>query len=169
MSHNCRCAEEIDLRNENLNYLLTKEKLLKKTYHQLLTENLQKDIIIQSLKKKITLKKYNKFVGEISENCAKNLEEIGDSKTEDAAFVRTIINDLYSQEQLKKKTVSGRSKDATKTAISPETKSLLEKLVNVRLDKVKEEEEREIRSKNCLSRLIRNTINTAERKKQQPE
>lgn len=76
---------------------------------------------------------------------------------------------MYSQEQLKKKTLSGRSKDATKTAISPETKSLLEKLVNVRLDKVKEEEEREIRSKNCLSRLIRNTINTAERKKQQPE
>lgn len=168
MSHNCRCAEEIDLRKENLSYLLTKEKLLKKKYHQLLTENLQKDIIIQSLKKK-TLKKYDKFVGEISENCAKDLEEIGDSKTEDAAFVRTIINDLYSQEQLKKKTVSGRSKDATKTAFSPEKKSLLEKLVNVRLDKVEEKEEREIRSKNCLSRLIRNTIDIADRKKQQPE
>lgn len=92
MSKRCRCDEEIDLRNENLKYLLTKEKLLKKTYHKLLSENLQKDIIIQNLKKQIALKRYSPFIGEISATCVKVLEGIDDSKGQDATFVRAIVN-----------------------------------------------------------------------------
>lgn len=166
MSQRCRCDEELDLRNENLNYLLTKEKLLKKTYHKLLIENLQKDIIIKNLKEQIALKKYHTFIGELSEDCVNVLEKIGESKADDTTFVRTIINDFYSYEELTKKTLSGRSKDSTKTAISPEKKSLLEKLVNVRLEKV-EDEERQIRAKNCLTKLIKNIIDSANNSKNQ--
>lgn len=165
MSKRCRCDEEIYLQNEHLKYILTKEKLLKKKYHQLLTENLQKDIIIRDLKEQIALKEYKCFIGEISVDCVNVLQKISESKGEDATFVRAIINDFYSQEDLKKKTVSGRSKDSEKTAISPEKKKLLEKLVNIRLEKVKEEEERKTRSKHCLSRCIRNAIDSADRKK----
>lgn len=165
MSQDCcrSCVEELDLKNDNLKYLLTKEKLLKKKYHQLLVENLQKDIIIRDLKKKIASRKYDCFSGEISTDCVNDLEKIGDSKGEDATFVKTIINDFYTQEELKKKTVSYRTKNPEKTAISPEKKKSLEKLFAVRLNCVQEKEEHATRT-NHLSKLIRNVIDSAGRK-----
>lgn len=162
MSNDCRCEGEIELLNHNLKYLSTKEKLLKKKYQQLLIENLQKDIIIRDLKKKIESKKYNGFIGEISTDCVDSLNRIGDSVGEDSTFVRTIMNDLYDQKELKKKTVDRPSKD--KTPISPERKKLLVKLFEVRLKSVKEEKERTTRE-NSVTKLIRNVLDVANRKK----
>lgn len=159
MSTDC-CQGEIELLNTNLQYLLTKEKLLKKKYQQLLIENLQKDVIIKELEEKVALDKYSDISDILSSGCVSKLKQIGNSKREDSTFVRYIINDLYDQESLKKKTVSGRSKGSEKTPISPQNKKVLKDLFEKRLQSVDEEEEREMR-KSCLNKLIRNAIDAA--------
>lgn len=161
MSQDCRCKEETYLLTENLKYLSTKEQLLKKKYQQLLIENLQKDIIIRELKKKIELKECSGFIGELSTQCASELKKIGNTKRDDSAFVGSILNDFYDKETLKKKTLSGRSKDSSKTPFSPEKIQVLEKLFEKRLKTVEEEKKERETRRNCLSKLIRNAIDSA--------
>lgn len=102
MSSLC-CQGEVDLLSENLKYLVTKEKQLKKKYQQLLIENLQKDVIIRELKSKIDSRKFFSFIGKLSLNCLNDLQRIGNSQKEDSTFIRCAINDLYQKNQLKKK------------------------------------------------------------------
>lgn len=159
MSRGC-CQGEIDLLNQNLQYLLEKQKQLKNKYHELLVENIKKDIIINDLKEKIESEKINHYSGVLSSNCVQKLKIIDKSKKKDSTFIKCIINELYSKEELKKKTVHGKSKDSKKTPISPEKKKLLKKLLEERLQDVDDEEERELR-RSCLNKLIRNAIDAA--------
>lgn len=61
----CCCSDEIDLLNENLEKDTSETKALKQEYNKLLIENLQKDVIIRNLKKKVREIKYASFKGTI--------------------------------------------------------------------------------------------------------
>lgn len=93
-----------------------------------------------------------------------NLETIGNSVSEDSSFVCCIINDLYDISKLKNLTLSGRSKTGDKVEIDQEKKDILEAIFAQRLAYVRRQEVNECR-RNNLNKLIRNAIDSANKKK----
>lgn len=154
----CSCSDEINSLKEALEEQNSECKALKQQYNQLLIKNLQKDVIIRNLKERIVQYKYKDFKGILTDNCLDELESFGDSQREDSPFIRCALKDLYREniDGLKHKTISGRSKDETKTQISPDKMSTLSRLFDERMSYMPEESN-DIRKKS-LHTLIRNAI-----------
>lgn len=76
----CRCQEKVNLLTEHIEKLNNETKQLKAEYNQLLIENLQKDVIIRNLKKKLERNKYGDFKGVFSKLCLDKLQSIGNSQ-----------------------------------------------------------------------------------------
>lgn len=162
MSEHC-CQDEIELLSENLKQLNSNEKTLKKKYHQLLIGNLQKDIIIQNLKRKLESQKFSTFFEEITANCLNELRKVGNTRKEDSKFIRLALIDLYGKKELKTKTLSGRSKSGNKTdQIAPEKINILKRLFEERLSYIDGVDD--LRKKS-LEKLIRNGIDNANKHK----
>lgn len=159
MAENC-CSGEINSLKKNLEEENIKSKELKQQYHQLLIENLQKDVTIRNLKKKFESFKYGNFKGILSDSCLDELKLFGDSQREDSSFIRCAIKDLYREniDSLKQKTLSGRSKDDRKTKISPEKMSTLDRLFEQRISYMTKPEEIDDIRKKSLNKLIRRAI-----------
>lgn len=153
------CSDEIDSLKDILEKENSESKALKRQYSQLLIQNLQKDVIIRKLKKKIEENKYGSFKGILSDTCLNELKSFGNSQREDSSFIRCALKDLYSQniDSLKQKTLGGRSKTDTKTKISPVKMSTLNRLFQQRISYMQPEELDDFRKKS-LHTLIRNAI-----------
>lgn len=164
MSEESCCKEEIDDLKEKIENLVLKSDKLKNEYKKILIDNLEKDIKIRNLKKELEVKKFSKFREKLSESCLSNLEIIGTTISEDSTFVCCVINDLYDLTTLKNLTLSGRSKGGEKVEISPERREILESIFSQRLAYVPREEVNEFR-RNNLNKLIRNAIDSANKKK----
>lgn len=162
------CQQEIDLLKQNLEQLTLESKKLKESYQNLLVENLQKDINIRRLKKELSSSKYSGFKDIFSDSCLDSLRSIGDSQREDCTFIGLALRDLYREniDDLKLKTLSGRSKDSEKikTEISPKKIETLERLFCERISNLPSAEVDDIRKKN-LRKHIRNAIDSVNRKK----
>lgn len=175
MSQEC-CQQEISFLKERLEKLDSDTKQLKREYQNSLVENLQKDCIIRKLKQKLKDKQsleptvkpceYVKFKGILSDTCLENLKLIGNLQRDDSRFISTALNDLYREnvDVLKKKTLGGRSKDKDKTVLTPEKVNTLEKLFAERMAFISTAEVDNSR-KNSVHKLIRNSIDNANRRK----
>lgn len=160
---NC-CGQEIDDLKDEINSLVLESDELKQKYKKLLILNLEKDIQIRNLRKELEVNKFTKFKWKLSESCLSNLETIGNSVSEDSSFVCCIMNDLYDISKLKNLTLSGRSKTGDKVEIDQEKKDILEAIFAQRLAYVRRQEVNECR-RNNLNKLIRNAIDSANKKK----
>lgn len=160
------CKNEIELLKENFEKKKCEARELKETYQNLLVENLQKDVIIRQLKEKLCSKKFTSFKGILTDSCLDKLKSIGHSQQEDSKFVDEALNDLYQNNvtALKKKTLTGRSKNGEKSLVSPEKINILSRLFDERISYIPSGEVNDLRAKN-LSKLIRNSIDKAKRKK----
>lgn len=163
MAEHC-CEKITDLRKE-LNSLTEVVKKRKKEYQTLLVENLQKDLIIRQIRTKIEEKKFSSFEGLLSRECLEKLSSIGSSQREDSTFVAMAINELYSENPkvIKQKVIkqSVRSKKDGKSEISPEKKTILERLFAARMSYFAHVD---VTRANNLNKLIRNAIDNANRK-----
>lgn len=159
MSSECCQSETIALK-QKLEKLESETRKLKQEYQQLLIENLQKDVTIKNLKEKLEQHKYGDFKGIFSDTCLDGLRTYGNSQIEDSRFIGSAMRDLYRDDvdALKKKTLSGRSKNAQKSAISPKKMKILKQLFDKRMSLVGEVDDLR---KNNLSKLIRNAIDNA--------
>lgn len=157
------CANEITELKGEIEKYSREVKTLKDEYKILLIQNIEKDLKIRELKNKIKSKKYIHFEKVLSKTCTDKLKLIDDAESEDTKFVDVILNELYNVETLKCKSISGRSKNKEKSAITPEKKLLLEEIYKERLQHLSPSTAN-IRKKN-LSKIIRNTIDVANRKK----
>lgn len=155
------CCEEVNDLKEKINNLLLKSEKLKTEYKKLLIVNLEKDVKIRNLKKELEKNKFLEFKVKLSEDCLSELEIIGNSVVEDSTFVSCIIADLYDLSTLKNLTLSGRGETVE---ISTEKREVLEAVFSRRLAYVPREEVNDFR-RNNLSKLIRNAIDNAKRKK----
>lgn len=108
----------------------------KKTYHELLVQNLKKDIQINQLQEKMS--NFNEFRGAISNNAIDMLNSIDNSDAKDSLFVLTALKDLYQHDlnNLKQKSYSGQKRlnaNSSKDPITPEKKNVLQELFSHRL------------------------------------
>lgn len=128
----------------------------------MLIENLQKDIIIKQIKKKIEENKFLSFEKHLSKEYLERLNLIGGSQREDSTFVAVAINALYSEntEVIKKKGLS-RSKTKGNSEITPEKRKILEELFAKRMSYLVNVD---INRQNNLPKLIRNAIDNAKKK-----
>lgn len=137
-------------------------KIIEGGYRNLLIKNLEKDLKIKELKNKIVSKKYINFEEKLSNECIKKLRNIDDIEKDDTKFVSVILNELYEVKILKCKTISGRSQNSEKTALTPEKKLLLDQIFSERLQNFTASEQD--KRKQNLSKIIRQTIDVANRK-----
>lgn len=152
------CEDEIDSLEKELANLTEEVKQSKQQYQKLLIENLQKDIIIQQTKSKHDENKYNSFLENISKSCVEKLKLVGNLQRDDSKFVSVALNGLYKNNTdiIKQRNLSGRKS----TAISPEKKSILERLFRERMNSLNCDQSRI----DSLPKLIRNAIDNAKRK-----
>lgn len=126
--------------------------------------NLQKDILIRRLKRRIEDNKFSNFESELPKDCLLKLRLIGNSQKDDSQFVSVILNAFYENniEIVKTKCLSIRTKNhkTHQSVISPEKCLLLERIFSERLRFSNSDEAR----KSSLSKLIRNSIDNAKRK-----
>lgn len=161
MAHTC-CEKEREILKEELKNLDQQVKQLKKEYHILLVENLQKDVIIREKKKQTEQKKY--INSGLPVEYLEILNSFGNSEREDSAFIAAALNGVYKgeSETIKHKSLSGRSKLGETTAITPTKKLTLENLFAERLSYIPVKDTK--RQKN-LNRLICDAIHNAKRRK----
>lgn len=164
MSDNC-CQNEIILLEESLENVKCEATKLKQQYYELLIENLQKDVIIKNLKRKIEQHKYGSFRHILSEKCLDELKSIGNSSKEDSAFISCALKDLYREkmDSLKHKTLSGRVTKNVTSQISPQKMSTLKRLFDERLSHVSQTDVNDTRRKN-MNKQIRNIIDSLKTK-----
>lgn len=164
MSEKGCCEEEKENLKTEINRLVCESNELKEKYKKLLILNIEKDVRIRDLKKEVERNRFTLFTGQLSEFCLNKLETIGNSVSEDSIFVCSVVNDLFDPSTLKNLTLSGRSKSGAKNEIAKDKKDLLEEIFKQRLAHVPRQEVNEARQNN-LSKLIRNAIDIAIRKK----
>lgn len=160
------CREEIKSLREDFQKLSVESKELKQNLQQLLAKNYEKDVVIRKLKEKVQSKKFISCNGVLTTNCLDELKCLSNLEAEDSKFIGAALNDLYREnvDVLKKKTLSGRSKDGEKSIISPTKMDILKSLFAERLSFIPSEEVSDIR-RNSLKKLIRNAIDAANKKK----
>lgn len=157
------CCDTLQNLRQDLLRLTETVKKLKQEYQTLLIENLQKDLNIREIKKKIEENKFSSFESQLSKTCLVKLNLIGKSQKDDSTFVALALNELYNEntEAIKQKSLSGRSKKgAKKSTITPEKKKILERLFAERMSYVDADTSRG----SNLNKLIRNAIDNANRK-----
>lgn len=137
-------------------------------YFQALTDNLKKDVVIEGLAalKKNESSKYDEFSGVFSKDNLDMIRSIGTSKRQDPLFVREAVHCLYANNlsALQNKSLSGKSKDNSKTKITPSKRKILEKLYNRRLEIIEGEEMVEEKRKTALANHIKSAIKTINKK-----
>lgn len=150
------CCGKDELRRE-LSVQTEKLKSLKQEYQKLLIENLQKDLIIRQKKSEENKEKFRSFENQLSKRCLEQLNVIGESQKEDSQFVFVVLLDLHNGdiEEIKKLTLSGRSKKGNTSGLSAAKKEVLEKVFIKRLNNIPHIDESR---KNNLNKLIRNAI-----------
>lgn len=154
------CQHEIEILLARNKKLAEEEKRLKRKYQDLLVENLQKDVIIQSLKEQIVESAYLNYKDKLSVACIENLRSVGKSQREDSQFIAIILAELYVD--LHKKTLSNSHKSSDSSAISPSDLQMLQSIFDERLSHIPEEIS-DLRKKS-LPKLIRNAIDNARRR-----
>lgn len=165
---NC-CREEINRLGEELKSLLVKSKDLKKEYQDLLVENLQKDLSIRELKNELKTKqiKFTNFKNVLTPAGFEELNSIGASQSDDAAFVYALMKDLYGDAS--NKTISGRTSISKSSGneISAREKKILTDIFNERIQN--ESMEKIDARKSTLNRCIRSAIDRFKRQNQVAE
>lgn len=158
------CEAEIDLLRKQIYSTSLKIKELKEGYKNLLINNLQKDVTIRQLKQRLKSNKYSNFENDLPKSCIEKLRSIGESRKEDSVFIGVVLNALYSDTNtLKHKSLSGRSKNGEKTALTPEKKSILSRVYEERMSYISSSEA--IVRKDNLPSILRSAIDAASRKK----
>lgn len=161
------CDNKIVELEDDLKNVEIKSKNIKQEYLNLLNINLQKDLTIrkikQSIEQSIESNKFTSFGADLSEDCLLKLRLIGNSQAEDSKFVSVALNSLYNDsiQIVKAKCLSNRSKNPEKTSITPEKKTLLERIFAERLSYISSVDKLR---KNSLGKLIRNAIDSATQK-----
>lgn len=159
------CDSKISKLEDELKNLEIKSKNIKQEYLNLLNINIQKDLTIRKIKQSIEQNKFNSFGTDLSKDCLLKLRSIGNSQEEDNQFISVALKALYNNDIqiVKAKCLStNRTKNPEKSAISPEKKVILERLFAERLRYISMVGE--VRE-NSLSKLIRNAIDSAIRKR----
>lgn len=157
------CESSIPELEEELKNLIIKSKNIKQEYLNFLNINLHKDLAIRKINKKLEQNRFASFEKDLPEDCLTKLRSIGNSQSEDSHFVSVIFNELYNNDTqiVKSKCLGNRTKNQVQSAITPEKKAILERIFAERLSVLASSDDR----KKSLSKLIRNAIDNAARKK----
>lgn len=154
------CKDEIDSLSKVLENLTVQYKELKNEYQSLLVRNLEKDLIIDDLERKMA--KYSTFEGDICDITLEMMRKLSYSKADDSAFVYLYLNDIYGA-SLKNKKLSGDKTPlkSNNSEISKKIKDKLSKLFDERLTDLQKDEVDTRRE--SLNKCIRNAIDKAKR------
>lgn len=130
------CKEEIQQLKDEIALCEAERKELKGNYFDMLVENLKKDVEIAEMEKQIQPSILDGYEDKFPTDSIEQIRLIGFTKEEDSAFVLAVMRGLYdgNLDVLSKKTVTGRSKDEEKEAISPEKMSIMKHLFDKRVD-----------------------------------
>lgn len=160
--NNENCIAEIEqltseIRNCEKAY---KETIVK--YQLLLAENLKKDVLIENLHQKLIDERFNEFADHFDERKLENFRKIAYSKREDPSFVLAAVQSLYADNLavLKFKSVSGKSKNDSKTAVTPLKRKILTELFEKRMELVSAKEAINVQRKAALNKHIKAAIVT---------
>lgn len=130
------CSNEICALQTEINEIESKIKEFRSMYYDMLVENVNKDLEIESLEKKNgSNRKYLGFEENFSPESLENLRLFDIGKKDDSKFILAAVRGLYSDDLkvLKKKTISGRSKSQPKEKISPKKMEILKQLFKSRV------------------------------------
>lgn len=154
------CQNKIKLLKAEIQQCDAQIEDFKSQYSQLLIENLKKDVILESLNSKIKDIRYHEFSNDFSESDLEMIRLIGNDQRDDPSFVRAALRSLYvgNLAVLKHKSMSGKSKDNSKSAITPEKRKIIENLFNRRIQLVESEEMVDTRRKKSVAKHIKTAI-----------
>lgn len=162
------CDSEILALEKEVKNLEIKIKSIKQEYLNLFNINIQKDLSIrkikQNIKQNIEENKFKSFDTILSEDCLTKLRLIGNSQSEDGQFVSVVFKALYNNDIqiVKAKCLSNRTKNPEKSVITPEKRIIVERIFAERLGSISIVDDAR---KNSLSKLIRNMIDGAVKKR----
>lgn len=154
------CGKEIDeLENEKAQYV-KKIKEMKQKYHAALIENLKKDVIIGRL---LDRKEhcFDNFKAEFSFEALESLRKHGNSPSADSSFILTAIRDLYKGNINLLKNISFTNRSKSKTQMSPQKRTVLQRIYDERMKYLDEIGANVKERKNKLSLHIKIAIRNA--------
>lgn len=110
---------------------------------------------------------FSKFEHVFEEGDLKRIRSLGNSVPEDSTFVLQVTKSLYASnlDQLRHKSVTGRSKDNSKEAITPEKMNLLKSMYIERMGRLPGSESRLGHLNQLTNRAILNINNAKKNKK----
>lgn len=129
---------------------------LGKKYYEALISNLKKDLTIRQLKKKLSVDGFNEFRNLLPSPEIDRLIDFDGASGKDSKFVLQTMRIVYSKDlpRLKKKTYSGRRKEA----LSPDKKDTIKNLYMKRIDLHEKNEEIATVRKSKFSKYVKNAI-----------
>lgn len=136
---NCQneiCFKEIEALEKEIACNESKYEEIKQKYQTALVENLKKDLVLDSLIQKAKEHRFSGFSEFFPSNTLIELNLIGPSEKDDSSFVSTTIRSLYSDNLalLETKTLSGKSKENNKEAMSPAKVVILKNIYDKRME-----------------------------------
>lgn len=130
------CASEIKNADDEIALIEAECKELRRKYHDMLVENIKKDVEIEDLEVKVREQSsYAEFTNHFSDESMKTLRSFEIAEANDSKFVLAAVRGLYVDrlEVLKERNLSGRSKTQKKYPVTPEKKKILQDLFTERI------------------------------------
>lgn len=151
---NENCHNDIENLQSQIVELERKIMQAKDAYHEALTKNLKKDIVIEKLEDQSKNLRFSTFHENLSVETIDELRSIPNSENKDSAFISKAMKDLYREDlsKLKRKTYSGRKKEA----MTPEKVKILQELFKERIESDPNKVERQNKFGKCIKNAIEN-------------
>lgn len=153
------CGSEIKNTEDEIALVGAECKELRRKYHNMLVENIKKDVEIDDLEVKVREQSsYADFKNKLSDESMKTLRSFGIAEGNDSKFVLAAVKGLYEGrlEVVKERNLSGRSKTQKKNPVTPEKMKILQDLFTERIKNTTGSAER---GQN-LNALIKSAIDT---------
>lgn len=153
------CASEIKKEDDEIALIEAECKELRRKYHDMLVENIKKDVEIDELEVKIREKSsYAEFTNKFSDESMKTLRSFETAEANDSKYVLAAVRGLYEDrlEVLKERNLSGRSKNRKKYPVTPVKLKILQDIFTERIKNTTGFAER----RQNLNALIKSAIET---------
>lgn len=158
------CVGDIKNSEQEITLIQRECKELRRKYHDMLIDNLKKDVEIEDLEMQQVREqsKYTEYTNNFTQKSMETLRSIGNTKADDGKFILAAVIGLYEDrlEILKERNISGRSKSKTKQPMTIEKMKILQGLFT---ERIQNSTEFPVRNKNVKT-LIKTAIETINKK-----